>query len=61
MSDAFTPSQMGSCANKGLVCHRSSETGGLWCPRLREWRGSCPKEDAEERISEEWYGEEDGK
>lgn len=42
---AFTPpAQMGSCANKGIVCHRSSETGELWCARLREWRGSCPKE-----------------
>lgn len=53
---AFGHAQMGSCANK--VCHRSSETGELWCARLREWRAKCPKDEAEERVNEEWYGEE---
>ena len=52
--------RIGSCTNSGLVCHRSSETGELWCARLREWLGSCPKDEDEERVNAEWYEEEIG-
>lgn len=43
-----TPAQMGSCVNKGLVCHQSRETGETWCPRLNKWCDKCPKEEAED-------------
>lgn len=43
-----TPAQMGSCANNGLVCHQSSETGETWCPRLRKWCAKCPKDEGAE-------------
>ena len=51
------PHVTGSCS--GVICYRSSETGELWCARLRKWLDKCPKDDGEGEVNEEWMGEED--